>query len=285
MSRRLALSDFHQLARGSRGTTALRVGLAALLVALLAGALVVALDGSDGDPPLAEPEKTTVLVVDVSSSIKPAVYQQIGATLDRAIGEGGRFGVVLFSDIAYEMLPPGTRAVELEGLKRYFVPLDTEAAGVPTVAVAGLRFLQAPWHATFTGGTKISVGLRLAREVLEREGVRNGKVVLVSDLEDEYSDLPAVGDELAAYAAAGLPLRVTALSPGQADRQIWKRLVAGHGSVDLAALPDPDERRTALPPVPFPALLAGLGILLAVALAVNEYLLARLSPPQEVGGS
>ena len=56
-----------------------------------------------------------MLVLDVSSSIQPRVYRQIGDTLGRAIREGGRFGVVLFSDLAYELSLPGSRAAELAG--------------------------------------------------------------------------------------------------------------------------------------------------------------------------
>ena len=48
-----------------------------------------------------------------------------------------------------------------------------------------------------TGGTKISTGLALARQMLDREQVADGKVVLVSDLEDEYLDLPELGRVLA----------------------------------------------------------------------------------------
>jgi hypothetical protein len=276
---RLRLTDFRDVARGGPRTTALRLGIAGLLAALLAAALVVAVRGDAGQPPLAEAGKTTMLVLDVSSSIKPVVYEQIAETLDRAMAEGGQFGVVLFSDIAYEMLPTGTGAVELGGLKRYFVPLGAPDPTVPTLAVGTVRFPKAPWNEPLTSGTKISVGLRLARDVLEREGVTNGKVVLVSDLEDEYLDVPALGDELAAYAAADLPLRVVALSPRQDDKRIWDRLIGDRGSVEVAALPGRvDARRASLPAVPFPALLAVLGILLALALAANEHLLARFWP-------
>jgi hypothetical protein len=218
-----------------------------------------------------------VLVVDVSSSIQPRVYRQIGDTLERAIEEGGRFGVVLFSDVAYEMLPPGTPARELEGLRRYFTPVRERVPGEPTVAVGQTRFPEAPWNASLTAGTKISTGLQVARLVLEREGVENGKVVLVSDLENEYLDLPELGRALAGYADTGLPLRVVALSPTPEDRRIFERLLRERGSIEEAALPDPSGRvRAALPDVPFPRGLVVAGLLLVLAVAANEHLLARL---------
>lgn len=274
---RLVLADAARLARGARSTTLLRAVLAVVLIAVLAAALVTTLSGETGEAPLAEAGKTTVLVLDVSSSVQPRVYRQVGATIDRAIREGGRFGVVLFSDVAYEMVPPGTPAGELAGLRRFFTPLSGRVPGVPTVAVGSVRFPQAPWNETLTSGTRISTGLRLARELLEREGVSNGKVVLVSDLEDEYLDIPELGRVVAGYADAGLPLRVVALSPTRDDLQIWRRMLRESGAVSEADLPPAAaERGAVLPPVPFPRLLAGLAVVLLLALALNEHLLARL---------
>jgi hypothetical protein len=275
---RLALADAARLDAAARRTTILRLGLALLLGLLLATAVGVAARGESGRPPLAEAGRTTILVVDVSSSIQPRVYRQIGETLGRAMKEGGRFGVVLFSDVAYEMLPPGTPAAELAGLRRYFVPIERRVPGEPTLAVGSTRFAEPPWHQTLTSGTKISTGLRLARELLEREGVENGKVVLVSDLEDEYLDIPDLGNVLAGYADADLPLRVVALSPTPDDRRIFERLLRSRGSVEDAALPSEAARSDAvLPPVPFPRWLLVAGVGLALALAANERLLPRLA--------
>jgi hypothetical protein len=281
---RLVLADARELLALAGRTTLVRIGLAVALAALLAAALIVALRGEAGEPPLAESGKTTVLVLDVSSSIQPRVYRQIGDTLGRAIREGGRFGVVLFSDVAYELLPPGTPAPELAGLRRYFTPLERAVPGVPAVAIGATRFPQAPWSEVFSGGTKISTGLRLARQLLERGGVSNGKVVLVSDLEDEYLDVPELGRVLAGYADVALPLRVVALSPTPEDLRIFRRLLRERGSVSEAGIPRGSGREeVGLPPVPFPALLVAVGVLLALALAFNEHLLARLPLRAEEG--
>jgi hypothetical protein len=275
--RRLSLADAAGLLREARRTTVLRAGLGALLAVLLLVGVLVAARGEPGRPPLAEAGKTTVLVLDVSSSIQPRVYRQFGETLDRAVEEGGRFGVVLFSDVAYEMLPPGTPAAELRGLRRYFTPLAERVPGEPTVAVGSLRFPEAPWNESLSAGTKISTGLRLAYEVLEREAVPNGKVVLVSDLEDEYLDLPELGRALAAFADAGLPLRVVGLSPSPDDLRIFERLLRERGSVEVAAEPDAaGAGGGGPPPLPFPRALALAGLLLLLAVAANEHLLARL---------
>jgi hypothetical protein len=272
----LPLADAAALLRRARGTRALRLGLAAVVAGLLAAALVLALGAETGEAPLAEPGRTTILVVDVSSSIQPRVFRQIGGALDRAMREGGRFGVVLFSDVAYEMLPPGTPASELNGLRRYFEPLRVRPPGVPTLAVGGMRFLESPWNRVLTGGTRISSGLALARQVLVRERVRNGKVVLVSDLEDEYLDLPELGRVLAGYAEAGLPLRVVGLSPAEDDKRIFRRLLTDSGQLEDAPPPRGSTADAALPPIPFPVALALVAVVLTLVLGLNEHLLARL---------
>jgi hypothetical protein len=283
--RKLRLADAGAFARVARRTAALRLGLLAVVVSLFAAALVIAARGERSEPPLAERGRTTVLVLDVSSSIEPRVYRQIGDTLGRAQAEGGRFGVVLFSDVAYELLPPGTPASELEGLRRYFTPLAVAPRGVSTVAVGDVRFLEAPWAATLTSGTRISSGLELAREVLEREGVANGKVVLVSDLEDEYADLPRLGRAIAGYAEARLPLRVVGLSPDPERLALFRRLLAGRGSVGAAAPPREPGSSGPLPPRPFPALLVAAMAALALALGVDERALARLPLRRDEGSS
>jgi hypothetical protein len=278
----LPLADAAALLRRARATRALRLGLVVLVAGLLAAALVLTLGAESGEAPLAEPGRTTILVVDVSSSIQPNVFRQVGDSLDRAMREGGRFGVVLFSDIAYELLPPGTPAAELVGLRRYFVPVRGRPPGVPTLAVGGTRrgggtrFLESPWNRVLTSGTRISTGLALARQVLERERVRNGKVVLVSDLEDEYLDLPELGRVLAGYAELGLPVRVVGLSPTEDDKRIFRRLLAESGQLEDAPPPRVAQAEAALPAIPFPVALVLVASVLTVVLGLNEHLLARL---------
>jgi hypothetical protein len=142
--------------------------------------------------------------------------------------------------------------------------------------VGGTRFPEAPWNRSFTNGTRISTGLGLARQVLEREHVSNGKVVLVSDLEDEYLDVEELGRVLAGYAEVGLPLRVVALSPTADDLRIFNRLLQDSDALEVA----PPSRDTAaearLPAIPFPVALALAAVMLIVALGLNEHLLGRL---------
>ena len=164
MIRGLPLADATALARRARLSRALRFGLAAGLAVVLALGVRAAFRGGTDPPRLAPPGKTTVLVLDVSSSVEPATYRQIEQTLARAISSGERYGLVLFSDEAYELLPPGTRAAELDAVRRYFVPQPpSRSKTYRTFRSENLTFPVAPWTAGFTNGTHVSRGLILAR--------------------------------------------------------------------------------------------------------------------------
>jgi len=282
---RLTLADAAALATRTTRTRALRLGGAGLVLVILAAAFLAAHRAQAGEPRLVPPGKTTVLVLDVSSSVQPAVFRQVDATLARAIRQGGRFGLVVFSDVAYELMPPGTPAAELQGVRRYYAPVGASFAG-PTVAVGSTRYPASPWLASFTSGTKLSTGLDLAREILRRDHVRDGAVLLVSDLDDDFLDLPALARVLEGYAHDRLPLKIEALSATPANVTLFRRLLQGHGSVREAPPAAEDVARTSAVPHPsFPAWLAALGVVLAAALALNEHLCARLPLRAGEGGS
>lgn len=275
MSGRLPLADAAELAPLARRTRALRLGAAALLAVLAVVAVAVASRGRGGDPAVRVPGRTTVVVLDVSSSVQPLVFRQIHDTLAQAVRDGGDVGLVAFSDVAYELLPPGTPARELEGVRRLFVPVRAGDRR-RQVALEGRRYPLAPWTETLTSGTRISAGLRLARAVLARDRVADPALTLVSDLEDEYHDLPALGRELGALAEDGVPLKVVALSPQPSDLTLFRRLLRERGTVEAARRPERLAGPASLPDEPFPLALAAALVALAAALAANERLGARL---------
>jgi hypothetical protein len=63
---------------------------------------------------------SAIVVLDVSASISADTYSRIGATLSSLARSDGRYGLVVFSDQAYEALPPGTPASDLQPLVRYY---------------------------------------------------------------------------------------------------------------------------------------------------------------------
>jgi hypothetical protein len=272
----LAAADLERYLRRARR---LRIALAAAAVVLAAAALAFAFRLDDRPGRLVPAGSSGIIVLDVSSSITSDVYRQIERELAKAIATHDRYGLVVFSDIAYEALPPGTRAAELDPYRRYFTPLKQQAQpGYPPVSVGNLPFPTSPWTLGLSGGTRISTGLTLALDVLRRDGIRNGSVVLLSDLGDDASDFAALGNALVAYERFRLPLRVVALSPSISDRETFQGLLQrGHGTLEDAPPPSAHvgpSSTEARSPVPRLLLFAALGLL--GALALSELWLGRL---------
>jgi hypothetical protein len=276
MSPRLPLAGAADLLARGRQTNAVRLSLAALVVAVTAAAVWVGARASGQAAGLAQVGRRTVVVLDVSTSIKPKLFDQIDVTLERSIRDGDELGLVVFSDSAYELLAPGTPARELQGVARFFRALRSRPAGAPTVALGTSRFLRAPWAQSLSNGTRISSGLDAARRALERDARGRGSVVLVSDLGDEMSDLPALAAQIELLAKDKIPLRVVALSAAPADLRLFRSLLAGHrGSISQAsASPKPLTARQ-LDGAASLALTC-LAVALLLLLAVNEVACARL---------
>ena len=61
-------------------------------------------------------------MLDLSTSVRPETYDLIRQQLLTISAIERRFGVVLFSDVAYEAMPPATPARELRKFVRFFRP-------------------------------------------------------------------------------------------------------------------------------------------------------------------
>jgi len=150
---------------------------------------------------------------------------------------------------------------------RLFTPLR-EGGGVYPVN---------PWDvAEFRGGTRISAGIGVAREALERAGVSRGSVLLVSDL-DVTSDAEATSEALVALRRDGIALRIVPLSPLPEHLAFFEQLVERSA---FLADPDPDAQVATSAEtriggaLPWGFLL--VGALLVAFLTANERLLWRL---------
>ena len=64
-----------------------------------------------------------VIILDVSGSVGPREYRQVVEALDEAAASGRRYGLVAFSDVAYEVFPPGSDPAQVRALRRFFTPL------------------------------------------------------------------------------------------------------------------------------------------------------------------
>ena len=108
------------LRRVVRRTTIIRIALALALVGALALAFLAARDSDVRHAPLVPSGTTGVVVLDLSASVYEAAF---GSTLQKMARQGERAGLVVFSDSAYEVLPPGTPGREL---------LPSSASSAPT---------------------------------------------------------------------------------------------------------------------------------------------------------
>ena len=255
----IPLADVRAFEAAELRTRVLRTALAVALAGTLAAAFLLARGSAQRDTLL--PAGTSpVVVLDLSWSTS-SDYPRIGATLRELAASGRRIGLVVFSDSAYEMFPPGTPARELRPLLRFF---------------AGPRSRRAssPWASSLSGGTRISSALLLARDVLRRERISNGSAVLVSDLGDSPNDRSALSAAVVTYLREGIPLRVVGIDPSASDSRFFRELL---GSRPLVPRSDGESRAVGSSTDDgLPIALFVVGAVFLGLLAVNEHVGARL---------
>jgi hypothetical protein len=220
-----------------------------------------------------------IVVLDLSTSVERAKYQRIQRVLRSLAMTGSRVGLVVFSDSGYEALPPGTRGEELTPLLRFF-PIDREPRSREEAERNALRSfgIATPWSGTFRGGTRISTGLREARLMVERDGIADPSVLLVSDLDNSGIDAPLLTQELIGYERSGIDLRIVPLFPNAEDRQRFGQIMGSDTFVlnkELLRNSEIEERQTLVGD--FPLAFVIVAALFLALLALNERLCLRMS--------
>ncbi|HKX48099.1 MAG TPA: vWA domain-containing protein [Gaiellaceae bacterium] len=254
-------SEPGRLQRFGRRTTYLRAALGAGLVVLLAAAVLVARQYDVRNAPLVASGSSGVVVLDLSASVFEGGFE---ATVRKLVETDERAGLVVFSDAAYELLPPGSSGREFQPLLRFF--RSTATGFLPPN----------PWD-RFRAGTRISEGLKVAREALLREG-GPGKIILLSDLEvlpDEVQRLVLVFSELR---RDGFDVEIIPLGAREEQRRLLELFVGAD-----AFLPEPVSGAEAVQARGEGRITTGIpwwfvlvGLVLVAALAVNERMLTRL---------
>ena len=242
----LPSSAADELRREHRRTRRVRVALALAALALLAGAFFVSRDLHALPTSYFATGSGGIVVLDLSTSVDAQKAQRVQRVLQSLSETEGRVGLVVFSDSAYEMLPPDTRSEELRPLLRFFAAGPGPAYRVPGRFGGRRRGDQgqtpppqreeSPWSLTFRGGTRISTGLAEARAVIDREGNRSLSVLLLSDLDDSGFDTSALTEELLAYERDGIDLRVIPLFPAPEDKDLFAHIAGKGVFVDRAEL-------------------------------------------------
>ena len=250
-----------------RRTLGIRLVLVVGALVLLAAAAASASNLETRERGLLPSGTVGVVVVDLSLSIADEDYLVVRRALRRLVAEDASIGLVVFSDVAYELLPPGTPASELRPMLRLLA--DPEIG--PPVN---------PWSQSFRAGTRISTALELAKEMLERDGVENGSILLVSDLETAPDDVPQLARTVAGLKRSSISLRVVPLAPSSDARLIFAGLLDEDAFAvplgsDAERLPLASEARSRLP-----VGLLVLGGFLFVVLAAHERFGGRLALPR-----
>ena len=258
---------------GAFRTVITRTGIVRALLAGGALALVLAAAASARDPQTTEraliPQDTVgVVVLDLSLSITDDDYAGIRRTLRRLVAEEASIGLVVFSDVPYELLPPGTPAEELRPFLRLLV--------APRIGP-----VQNPWTQSFRAGTRISVALDLAKSALERDEVAAGSILLVSDLETAPDDVPSLARTIADIDRAGIRLRIAPLAPSSDALSLFEGLLEEDAIGGFAAQsPDAEEPEAGTAAVELPTALLVLGALALLFLAAHERFAGRLALPR-----
>jgi hypothetical protein len=168
---------------------------------------------------------------------------------------------VIFSNVAYQALPPGSPASALSPLVRYFtLPTRTGPGGATALPTN-------PWTRSFSDGTRISAGLDLAHRIVLADGLPRARVVLISDLADDPVDLQRLNEVVSAeYGHGRTPLSVVALNAAPQDEAFFER-AAGAAIAQTSPAPARPAAPTASPPgrVPVPLVVAIVATLLALA--------------------
>jgi hypothetical protein len=256
----IPLADASALRPAARRTLGIRIALAAALAGLIVAVVVVSRHPHTQTIVTLPAHSAAIVVLDVSASISSDTYSRIGATLQSLARSSGRYGLIVFSDQAYEALPPGTPAQDLAPLVRYFTLQEKRGGFAQT-------FPPNPWAKTFSAGTKISAGLELADRIAFEDKLSKPAVILVSDLDDDPEDLGRLVTITLALKRDGIPLRIVGLDPSSQDVALFKRLTGGAPIVRAGLLqPGPEPKNH----TPFPWTLVALAVVVAVGIAAHE---------------
>jgi hypothetical protein len=207
--RRRTVVDSHDtdaLRAASIRTRVVRIALALAAVALLAAAAASARSLEVQPKGLLPTGTTGVVIVDLSLSIGDENLQDVRKALRRVVDANEPIGLVVFSDVPYELLPPGTPAKELKPILRLLAPERGQ--------------LSYPWQQAYRAGTRISEALQLAGDILKRDRISPGSILLLSDLDTAPDDYDRLARTLQSLKRE-VRVRVVPLSPTSDGRNLF----------------------------------------------------------------
>jgi hypothetical protein len=264
----VVLADRPRLGRPGRRTEIVRILLALALAATLASLFMAARSAGAGRAAVfPEGTDTGIVALDMSASISGPIYARVSTTLRGIINANESVGLVMFSDTAYELLPPNSPPGAMAQFIPFFIPLRYYGS-TPV-------FAQGPWD-MFMGGTRVAPGLIMAEQSLRRAHVKHGAILLVSDLDDSAADQALLEQEAVRLRQQHVPVRIVPLFAAPQDKRLFEALFGEKSFVDPKVFTHSATRHTQAIAVPAPWKLLGLGAVLVVLLAGNERFNARL---------
>jgi len=263
------LADLHPIRRPATRTSLLRVLLALALAGTLAAAVLAGRSAGSGRAAVLPQGATTgVVALDMSASIAGPVYARVATTLRGIVAANQGIGLEMFSDTAYELLPPNSPSTALAQFIPFFVPVSY-SHGAP-------NFQQSPWS-DFSGGTRISAGLLGAARALRTAGVRHGAILLVSDLDDSVGDQSSLVGASLQLRREHIPVRIVPLFADPVNKAYFATLFGRSSFVSPRAFSFTAKQQQEPVAAAAPWALLALGILLVLLLAGNERLNGRLA--------
>jgi hypothetical protein len=271
---RLPYGELDTLRRPRRRVVVRRIALGLGIGAAFLAALAIAFS-RDARPDAVLPAGTTgMIVLDLSAST--GAKAEVGELIRRIAAADERTGLVIFSDGAYEVLPPGTSGRDLAPMIRFFTPgPDGQTVGDP-------------WSSSFAGGTNVVAGIERALASLERDQVASGAILLISDLEfvpEQIARLPAL---LTALRQTRVQVRILPVDARPEQVRFFERVLGRDAFVDVGsatAIATGSRSRgvVRLAEDGMPWLFVGLCGGLLLLLAANERFCGRLVLPAPGG--
>lgn len=264
------LGDLSGVSLAGERTTLVRFAVALGLAAALAGAVFVARSAGSGRAAvLPAGAKTGVIVIDMSASVAGPKFERIANVIRGLVAANQGVGLVMFSDTAYELLPPNSPTSALLQFERFFTPLQI-FHGQPVYG-------QGPWS-QFEGGTRISSGLVQGMDALRRAGVTHGSLLLISDLNDASADEAALVTASFDLKKAHIPILIVPVGAAPDSLRIFRSLFGSKAFISPSTFSTTSTRQLASLAVTWPWLLIAIGVALVALLALNELYNTRLRP-------
>jgi hypothetical protein len=216
------------------------------------------------------PGSTGVVVLDLSLSIAESNYIDVRRAVKELVSTDAPIGLVVFSDVPYELMPPGTPASS-----------SSRSFGCSNRPAAATR---QPVDWTFRAGTRISSALALAGDMLARDRVEDGFVVLISDLETAPDDVEAMGRTVEDLRGDGIDVRVVPISASSDGLRVFQELLGRQGFGEIEGGGGETRVFESALSGGLPTALLLLGGMLFLVLAAHERFAGRLALPRG-GGS